>query len=331
MPQWQGTADSTNNNLPNDGAHGSENYRPVANTTYTPGALLQLVSVDEQVAPDFMTVQLSTNAASVANCVGVVSQSWPGFSPSDGFVSTSGTESLVRGTQFVKATVKGAAPILVDQSGTGAATIVNGSPLIGSAASAGYAQGASRAAAISGGSQVVASATLPASGIGSSLTAAALAQASQTVTIAGTPAAGDVITVTLQSPYTTANPGVAQTIAFAAPALTTAQAASVTTAAAAVVAYLNSTPAFSTFFTATNAAGVITITVNALSAPFLVTFGSGTTVTGQFSIGISGMIANSLSVAASAVGGSTATAGGSTFAGGTGYKGLIPAIINGEF
>ena len=333
MPQWQGTTDTTSNNLPNYGSQGIENYRPLAATTYQIGAVLQIVPVDQQVAPDFMSVQLCAAGASVANCAGVVSPAWAGFSPSDGFVNTSGNETLVRGTQFIKAAIKGASPILLDHSGTGAVTVVNGSPLIGSAATAGYAQGASRAVAISGGSQVIATALLPSTGIGSSLTAAALAQAAQTITIAGTPAAGDVITVTIQAPYTSANPGVAQTIAYAAPALTTAQAASVTTAALAVLTYLNAQPSFSQYFTATQAAGVITITVNALSTPFLVTYGSGTTVTGQLSIGISGMVANSLTIATSvsAGAGSTSTAGGANFASGTGYKGLIPALIEGEF
>ena len=330
MPGWTNTTDSTSNNLPNSGPQGVENYRPIANTAYPPGTVLQLTTVDKQLFPDFATAQPVVAATNAQLLCGVVSHDWPGFSPSDGFVSTSVNTALTRGTQFIKAVIKGAARVFVDQSGASAATITNGVALVSSRNTNGYAQGIAGASAI-GGLATIGIANLPASGIGSSLTAAALAQASQTATVA-TPASGDTLNLTIQAPYTTANPGVAQTVTYSL-TLNSTTAASATTAAAAMVAFLNAQPGFSTYFTAANVAGVITVTVNTASADFLVTFGSGTTVTGQFTIGISGMVANSLTFASSVTGagGTTFTAGAANFASGTGYLGKVPAIITGEF
>ncbi len=334
MPQYSGVGDLTRSNLPSFGSRVTESYRPTSSTIYVTGNVLQLAALDLQTTPDFKTVQLSASGASQGNLVAVVSDTWPGFGGSaSGAQNTAApSQTLGRGTQFIEGVCRGAAPILVDQSGTSAITLTNGMALVACNGTAGYAMGKAIASA-PGGLATIGAAVLPASGIGSSITAAALAQAAQTVTIAGTPAAGDIITVTIQSPYVLSAPGVAQTIAYVVPALTTAQAVSVTTAALAVLTYLNAQPSFSQYFTAAQVAGVITITVNALSTPFLVNVGTGTTVAGQFTLGISGMVANSLTITTGVNGGagSTSTAGAGTFAAGTGYKGIIPALITGAF
>jgi hypothetical protein len=305
-------------------------YRPVAATTYLPGSVLQTVSQDLELFPDQKCAQLSSTAAAQQGLVGVVDEDWPGFAGSIGPASYVSPASFTnfRGTVGVNVKTMGYhSGVLVDQSGTGAVTIVNRLPLVASRATAGYAQGVAATAPL-GGTSVVANAKLPASGIGSSLTAAALAQASQTATVA-TPAAGDALTVTIQSPYVSSAPGVAQTTTWTTPPLTAAQATSATTAALALLTYLNAQPNFSQYFTATQAAGVVTVTVNALSTGFAVNFGSGQTVTSSFSIGLSGMVANSLTFAAGVVGagGTTNTAGGANLAGGTGYFGTVPALI----
>jgi hypothetical protein len=184
-------------------------------------------------------------------------------------------------------------------------------------------------------------AQLPAAGIGSSLTQAALAQASSPFTIGNNPAAGDSFTLTIQSPYqgTPFNiplntAGVLQTTTWTLPAITAAQAASATTMAAALVAYLNLQASFSKYYTATNAAGVVTITVNANANPFFVTWANGAAA--YFSV--SGMFVNVLTTTAAYVPGPNynngqitsamaATFGAATA--GTGYKGLVPAFICG--
>lgn len=304
-------------------------YRPIATVVYNPGSVLQNVSADLELYPDEKCVQLSATAAAQQSLVGVVAETWPGFS---GSVSPNNytappTFTNFRGTVLIDAVSQGYHPaILVDQSGTGAVTLVDKLPLVASRATAGYAQGVAAASAL-GGTSVVANAKLPASGIGSSLTAAALAQASQTDTIAGTPAVGDTLSVTIQSPYIASAPGVAQTTTWTTPPLTAAQAVSVTTAALALLTYLNAQPSFSKYFTATQVAGVVTIAVNALSTPFAINFGTGTTVANAFNIGLSGMVSNSLTFAVAATGGSTATAGAANLAAGTGYKGIVPGYV----
>jgi hypothetical protein len=153
-------------------------------------------------------------------------------------------------------------------------------------------------------------------------------QASATDTLTGTPAAGDVLSVTVQIPYNTANPGVAQTRTITT-TLTSGQAASVTTAAAALAAALNLDPVYALFYTASSAAGVVTHAVNALSAKFLVTFGSTLLgLTDQFAVSLSGSIGNSMSFAAATVSGATiSTASGAALTGGVGYLGTLPVWV----
>jgi hypothetical protein len=305
--------------------------RPIGGATYLPGMLVALVPQDSQIYPDECTIQPTPVGAGLGTLImGVVAEIWPGFNGSIGAASYVAPPSPVtqRGTSGVDFVLRGFHPaVLIDQSGAGAVTLTNGLPIIASRATPGYGQGVALATAVAALS-VGAIAMLPAAGIGSSITAAALAQAAQTDTLTGAPSTGDVLSVTIQAPYTTANPGVVQTISWIATPLTAAQATTVTTAAAALVAYLNAQPSFSTYFIATSAAGVVTVAVNALSMPFQVTNGIGGVTAEQFSIGLSGMISNSLSFAAATVSGTTvSTAGGATLAGGTGFKGTIPAYV----
>ena len=306
--------------------------RPVAGVTFLPGMVLQAAAGDKQIYPDYNTVQLPTPGTLQSKLRGVIAETWPGFAGSlvpAVFLSPSNL-SAIRGTLGIDFVKRGFHPsVLIDQSGTGAVTLTDGLGLVavGAGGQAGYGQGIGIAAATP--LTCYAIAALPSAGIGSSITAAALAQASQTDTIAGTPTVGDVYTVTIQSSYVF-NSTAAQTTTWTAPPLTAAQAVSVTTAALALLTYLNLQPTFNQYFIATQAAGVVTITVNALGTLFRAYYGPGIqgAVTGPFfDIAISGMVANSLTFAVGVTGVSTATAGGATLAGGTGYKGPIPAYI----
>ena len=334
MPIWSTTLDATTNNLPNDGPRGMQSYRPSPTAaTYLPGTVLQLVPMDQQLYADHATVQPLPAGTTLTKIAGVVAGSWGGFDGSldqaPAYVSVANPQGLVRGTTYIESIVKGLGYVLVDQSGTAAVTIVDGLELVSSRVSAGYAQGVAVSTAV--GAALIGVASLPSTGIGSSLTAAALAQAAQVATVA-TPAAGDILNLTIQAPYSQGFPSVAQTYTWSL-MLNSTTAATATTAAAAMVAYLNATSNFSKYFLATNTAGAITVTVNANSAPFQVTFGSGTNLTGAFYTSISGMVANSLTFASNVTGagGTTFVATGANFTGGTGYKGLIPAFIYGEF
>jgi hypothetical protein len=310
-----------------------EAYRPVPSTTYLPGMAVRIASQDLQVYPDEKTVELSAAGASQQGLIGIVADTWPGFGPTSStppnYTSPANLAAL-RGTVGIDVVRKGFHPgVLIDQSGSGAVTIVNRLALIASAATAGALQGGSATVA-AGGSAVVANALLPAASLfGYSLTAAALAQASQTDTLTGTPAAGDILQVTIQTPYVASAPGVLQKTTWSTPPLTAAQATSVTTAALALLTYLNAQPTFSAYFIATQVAGVVTITVNALSTLFRVNYGTGGNIANYFDISLSGMLANSLTFAVATVagGGTVSTAGSTTFASGTGFYGYIPALV----
>ncbi len=319
-----------------DYERGTRKYRPaVASTVYSPGIALQFSAQNLQPYPDQKGVGLPPASANQQSIVGIVSETWVGFggsvSPANYTSPANLTAGLLRGTQYIEAVISGFHPqVLVDQAGTGAVTIVDKLPLIASRGTAGYLMGGS-VSAPNGISAFAGNASLPASGIGSSITAAALAAATQTDTITGTPAAGDTLSVTIQTPYVSSAPGTVQTTTWTTPPLTSAQATSVTTAAAALVAYLNAQPSFSAWFTASNVAGVVTVTVNTFSVTnpmlFKVNFGSGSTESSFFTISISGMVANSLTFAVAATGGSVATAGAATLTGGTGFMGYLPALV----
>ena len=351
MPSWSGVADLTTNSLPNMGGVGKQSYR-VSNAvnTYVNGIACGLVAVDSQILPDFQTVQPLAAGTTTPNFVGVIQPAWQGFdnagSLNASYISPA-TQLNTRGTVYVPLVVKGVAYVWVDQAGSGAVTITNGIQIVSSRNTAGYGQGVAIATATPR-SGLIGSANLPASGIGSSLTAAALAQATQTFTVGGTPAAGDVLTVTLQIPYTDLQPGTAQTHSISV-TLNSTTAATTTTAATALAAALNADPYFAVqsvhgvgnpapYYLATSSTNVVTVAINAQANPFLVTGGT-TNVAGssveqyRFNAYISGMVANSLTTVASvsAGAGSTLTAGGATFSGGTGYKGKIPVLVYGAY
>jgi hypothetical protein len=351
MPSWTNIGDFTTGSLPNTGARGRQGYRPSnAANTYVPGIVLGYVAVDSQILPDFQTVQPLAAGTTTPLVAGVVAPDWAGFDNAgtlNASYLSAASETNVAGTVFINAVIKGIAYVWVDQSGSGAVTLTNGISLVSSRTTAGYAQGVAVATATAE-SAFIGAANLPASGIGSSLTAAALAQASGTVTLTGTPAAGDVINVVLGAPYTDLQPGTAQT-ATVSVTLNATTAATVTTAATALAAALNASPYFSVqtlfgagnpppYFLATSSAGVVTITVNTQANPFLVTGGT-TNAAGtaaeqwRFFTFISGMVGNSitLSTTVSAGAGTISTASGATLASGTGYKGKVPAFIYGPY
>lgn len=329
MPYIGQTGDLTNQY--NSLQRAEDDFRPASGLTFSPGLFCQISPIDKQNYPDQKTVQLVPTGASGSNAgpvAGAVSDTFNGFAlGSTSYVSPS-SASTVRGTPTVQIVTAGFHPaVQIDQSyTTSAKTIVDGSALLPAFNTAGAAQGGD-GVALNANSAVLAIAVLPSTGIGHSIASAALVQASQTATIGGTPAVGDTLSVTIQTPYVDSAPGVAQTTTWTTAGLTSAQATSTTTAAAALVAYLNAQPSFSKFFTASNASAVVTITVNALATPFYVNFGSGSTVTGSFSISLSGSVGNSLTFATAATGGSTNTAGGANLASGAGFKGTIPAVV----
>lgn len=354
MPVWTAQADVTLSNLPNTGGVGTQAYIPSnAVNTYIPGICLGLVAVDSQTLPSFQTVQPLAAGTTTPNFVGVVRGGWTGFDNAGtlnaSYVSAA-TYTNVQGTSYIRAVVKGLEYVWIDQAGSGAVTVTNGIQLVSSRNTAGYGQGVALATATPRGG-LIGAANLPASGLGSSLTAAALAQASTTFTVGGTPAAGDTLTVTLQIPYTDNNPGTAQTVAITV-TLNSTTAATTTTAATALAAALNANPYFAVltthaatsggtwpYYLATSSAAIVTVTINTLANPFLVT--GGTTSSAGVALEqwryytfISGMGANLLTTVAAATGGSTLTAAGATFNSGTpgtGYKGKVPALIYGAY
>jgi hypothetical protein len=348
MPGWTNLGDFTTASLPNTGGRGRQGFRPSnAVNTYTLGTVVQLVPVSGQIYPDFQTVQPTPAAAGGTKLAGVVASDWGGFdgqgSLNSSYISAALQTNIV-GTQFINTVVKGITYVWIDQSGGAAVTCVDGLPLSTSSVTAGYAQGSSLV--LTAGAALVGVANLPASAVmGYSLTAAALAQASGTVTITGTPASGDVLTVTLGPVYTDLQPGTVQTHSISV-TLNATTAASVTTAATALAAALNADSYFATptvhgtggWFIATSSAGVVTITVNAFANAWLVTGGT-TSGAGnaqeqyRFYTFISGMIGNSITLAttASAGAGSIVTASGANLASGTGYKGKVPAMIYGMY
>lgn len=296
-------------------------FRPNPGASYPIGSCVKLLSRDQQNYPDAKTVGPPVLTAAQQLIMGVVSDTWPGF---DGNGATVAPSSLARGTSEVQVVTIGYHPAaLVDQSGTGATSITNETPLVPSRATAGYMQGI---AAGVGGLGTAAVAFLPASGVCSTLTAAALAQATLTDTIAGTPAIGDVLSITLQIPYTLASPGVAQTYTLSH-TLIAGEQTTVTTAALALLTAINLDPILKLYYIASQSSGVVTITT-VQGAAWLVTFGtSALGLTDQFSFTWGGSAANGATMTVAATGGSTATASAGTFSNGTGYKGSIPAFV----
>lgn len=357
MPKWTQAGDLTTNNLPFLGGAGTQAYR-VSNAinTYYPGTVLVLSAVDSEILPDFQTVQASPATANTAPIAGVVADSWGGFDNA-GIFATSftsvATQLNVAGTQFVQAKIKGVNYVFINAaSGT---NILNGTALCTSANTVGYAQGISSTACAP--NICVGAVNIPttAANYGGTITSAALVQASGTITVAGTPATGDVLSAFFQIPYTDLQPGTVQ-YGSVSVTLTASQATSVTTAALALLTAMNQSPYFATGTTfgqrvqgvfpyyapATQVAGAITIKVNTLANPFLVT-GGATNLAGRaveqwrFEPSLSGQLGNENYYygSVSAGSGSSITPNGlantTQLASGAGFNGRLPATIYGQY
>jgi hypothetical protein len=300
-------------------------FRPTPGGAFPIGTLVKLRAIDNQIFPDYKTIEPSAAAQRDKKIVGVVSEEWSGFDTAGG---TTAGNANARGTQSVSVTCRGFhSAVLIDNTDATAAAITDGVALSSSKAAVGKCQGDN--APVVG--TMLGWAALPAAGLGSSLGAGAVTQASQTATIAGVPTAGDTLSVTVQVPGIMAAPGVAQTRTISV-VLTAAQAASANTAAAALQAALAADPVFAVYYSATVLNAVVTVSANA-AALFSVYHATPYTNTGLpidpggFRVNLSGTVGNSLTFACAAVGGSTNTAGGATLANGAGYKGICPAWI----
>lgn len=299
----------------------TDEFRVVPAQVIPKGALVQMASLDNQQWLDYRTASLVPAGANAVKLIGLVSEDWSGF---DGVGGTSAPGGVLsRGTAVLKATIYGYHPSALFDNTAGVA-IVDGTVVQSSATTSGYLQGVAAGVAAA----VVGTAALPAAGFGSTLGVGALVAATQTLTIGGVPAAGDVYSVVIQVPWANttaaipaANISVLQTRTITSPPLTAAQAASVTTAAAQEAIVLNADPAFAKYFTATAALGVITVAVKATS--WNVTFLSGA----QAQISAAGTVGNTITIAASKTGASTFVAGGATFAGGAGFVGTAPVYV----
>jgi hypothetical protein len=309
----------------------TDDLRPYPGAAYPLGTVLQLVPQDSQVYIDALTVQPVPAGRRAKFLIGAVApEQYPsGFDGSGGQVAAL---AAARGTQKVTAAIYGQCNVLLDSSGANAANLINGVALESSEVTAGYAEGVSDANHYQ--QCGLGYAFLPAAGIGSSLVAGALAAATVTFTIA-TPTAGDTIGVTLQIDYSQAYPGIVQTRTVSI-LLTAASAVSATTAAVALAAAINADPILSKWYSATNAAGVITVTALATGVIHLFPVSAWSYNNGipinvfAITFNTAGMLANSLTSVAvvSGGGGTTNVAGAATLAGGTGYKGLCPAFLS---
>ena len=311
----------------------TDELRPVPGAVYPVGSVLQLVPQDAQSYIDCLTVRPVPHARKAHMLIGAVPAEFVGanYGGFDGLGNTTAATSGARGSQKVEAVIYGFAHVLVDQSGANATTIINGLSLVSSEVTDGYAEGATDAEAVPQAILGYASLGLMPT-FGYSLTAAALAQATVTFTIA-TPAAGDTIGVTIQVPYVQDFPDVAQTRTVSV-VLTAATAATATTAALALLTAINADPVLGKMMLATQAAGVITCTI--LGTSLFSVYPASQWVNNAvpfnvrpFFFTLTGMIANTITTVAVATGGggTTNVAGAATFTGGTGYKGFVPAFL----
>jgi len=307
----------------------TDNLRPVPGAAYPPGTVLQLVPQDLQAYIDTLTVQPVAPAQRAPMLIGVVPGEFVGGG-FDGLGNTTAAPSGARGTQEVDAVIYGAAHVLIDQSGANAATLTNGIPVTSSEVTAGYGEGTAAATAYA--NSILGYASLPAAGFGSSLTAAALAQATVTFTIA-TPAVGDTIGVTIQVPYIQDSPGVAQTRTVSV-VLNAVSAVSATTAALALLTAINADPVLGKMMVATQVAGVITCTILGTFIFALYPISQWVNSALPFNAKplyytLTGMLANTITTVAvaSGGGGTTNVAGAATFLGGTGYKGFVSVFL----
>jgi hypothetical protein len=307
----------------------TDNLRPVPGAAYPAGTVLQLVPQDSQAYIDTLTVQPVAPAQRAPMLIGAVPAEWAGGG-FDGLGNPTAAASGARGTQMVEAVIYGAAHVLIDQSGANAATLTNGIPVTSSEVTTGYGEGTAAATAYA--NAILGYASLPAAGFGSSLTAAALAQATVTFTIAA-PAAGDTIGVTIQVPYIQDSPGVAQTRTVSV-VLTAATAATATTAALALLTAINADPVLGKMMVATQVAGVITCTI--LGTYIFAVYPASQWVNAAIPFNVkplvytlTGMLANTITTVAvaSGGGGTTNVASATTFLNGTGYKGFVSVFL----
>lgn len=315
--------------------------RPLPSGTFASGTVVQLAALDSQIWKDLATVQIAPTTA-LGSLIGIVSEddAGPTYGGFDGKGGVVAPAVGARGSGSTIGITTGGfhTAALIDNSGGSTIALVDKASLVVSSVTAGRMQAVTTAAV----SALIARAILPAAGPFSSLGSSTLAAATQTVTLAGTPAAGTIITIPVQIPFSDASFGTALYRTVVVPALTTAQATSVTTAAAAVIAFFNLDPIASLYYLATASAGVITLTV--VSQKFRVTIaGYDANHGADFYVTSAGAAGNYLSLATVAIsGGGTIAAGGSNsgyagypttsplFSGGTGYLGQIPVLVYGE-
>lgn len=330
-------------------------FRVIPGQGYPVGALLQIAPLDLQVLSDMKTVRPTAASASVKGVVGLVSEEWagPGVSaPTMGGFNTQGLTvapgsagSASLGTDIVPVTVRGIHMRALIDNTNGVAAITHGLALSSSQTTIGKLQ---QAAATPLFGAAVATALLNSVAPFNTLGTGALTAATQTITVGGAPAPGDIYTIPVQVPFSDNNQGVAVFRNVTVGPLTAAQAVSTTTAAAAIVAALTADPVFAQYYTAANAAAVITVTVTATNQ-FRIG-GQGMTQQGSifgssWELTTAGTVGNSLALGALVVvtGGGTLTAGGGAagftgyptgstlFTGGAGYVGTCPVFVGGLF
>lgn len=328
--------------------------RPAPGSSYPVGTLVIIADMSKQRYKDLATVVPSAASVTSKPIMGVVAEQFrgspipPGVSPNFG-VNQGGFDGAgliiepaagALGTDKIDVTYMGMHGLVqVDQT-SGAAAITNGVSLVPSANAAGKAMGL--AAPVLG--SFLGSAVLNAAAPFNTLGTGAVTQASQTITITGTPVVNEVYTIQFQVPFVEVSGGsgaygIAQygTLTLT---LTAAQAVSATTAAAAVVAALTANLYLSNWYSATNSSGVITVTV--VSNPFLVTIAGpdGVNYGARFYLTTNGTVGNSLTLGTMTVSStSILTASGSNsaftgypttspvFSSGAGYVGTVPALI----
>lgn len=289
-------------------------YRPINGVLYSPGMNCQLVAQDLQVYPDAGTIQ-PTPPAQRSKVVGVVSEAWPGFAaqaPGLAYTFTSPTDAStpprLRGTQGILCVVQGFHPtVLVDGSG-GSSPITNGTILVPSAVSPGYAQGSATLPIVGMGQVGVA--TLPS---GVTYPATALTQA--TLSFTGSPSfsLGNDATLLITLPN-----GALLTVPVIG-----------ANASSAIAAAINGRPEFARYFTATvPSLGQIFITVNG-SGTFMQTYRLPTGQTAEYQVSLSGIVGNQVIAQMVRPNGTVTPAAPTPLAGGAGYRGVVPAFITG--
>ena len=309
----------------------TDDYRPGLGFAYPSGTVVCLPALDLQAFVDMRTVVPSPAAANVPLLIGVVSaesvsKTTGGFDGLGAVVSAA--NAAARGTQKLALTIYGQHDgVLVDNSGAGSAAIVHGTMLTSSVVTSGSAQGVTAAPPPNA---LLGSAVLPLAGLGATFGAGALVAAAITGTLT-VAAPGQTVFATLQIGDSQNFPGVAQTRTISV-VLNATNGASVTTAAAALAAAINADPIASLIYVATSALGVVTLTALAtgLFSRFFVPAMQNTSLAFNYAgyrFNTAGTGGNGLTTAFGGSGGATATGGGA-LAGGTGYKGTIPAFIS---